>query len=115
MDYKIKASTILEAVVASIIFMIVFFMSISFIVTVRASENDNKTLVVITDFKTCIHEFKEGGYATGEYIKNYEWGEITIKVKKYLDISEIQEVYFETNQPSSRNKIIHRILISSHK
>lgn len=97
---KLKASTLLETIVASVIFMIVFVIAMDTLTRILVSNHkDNDFLVIESAFSRCINEMKNKELKIGEQSHTFEWGEI------YVNISLYKEAVFQVHmQAVTREK-----------
>lgn len=81
---KISGSTILETVVASIIFMIVFSMAMDILTRILISNHkDNENLIIESAFSKCKQEIKRKGLTIGNETYPFDWGKIQIIISQY--------------------------------
>lgn len=83
---KLKATTILECIVASVIFMIVFVLAMDILTRILISNHkDNEFMVIESAFSRCIHEMKDCELTLGERTADFEWGKIHITISSYRE------------------------------
>lgn len=81
---RLSGSTILETVVASIIFMIVFSMAMDILTRIVISNHkDNENLIIESAFSKCKREIKRKGLTVGSETYTFDWGEIQINTSDY--------------------------------
>ncbi|MCC8035828.1 MAG: hypothetical protein LIO77_07870 [Rikenellaceae bacterium] len=82
---ELKASTLIETLVASIIFLAVFTISLDTAVRITSVESiDAHTYLLITqDLEKLRKYYTEENFAIGEYSKDYQWGEAVIAIEGY--------------------------------
>lgn len=81
---RLSGSTILETVVASIIFMIVFSMAMDILTRIVISNHkDNESLIIESAFSKCKREIKRKGLTVGSETYTFDWGEIQINTSDY--------------------------------
>lgn len=89
----LKASTLVETIIASVIFMCVFMISLETISRLTVQEDDN-TVLVEADYriKECLREYGDGRHADGQYTREYGWGRIVILIHNYRSYADLQEL-----------------------
>jgi len=81
---RLSGSTILETVVASIIFMIVFGIAMDILTRIVISNHkDNENLIIESAFSKCKREIKRKGLTVGSETYTFAWGEIQINTSEY--------------------------------
>ena len=103
----------IEIMVASIIFLVIFFIAMEMIVRVGSVRRDDSLLAAEIDMKTCMHRFSTEYFAPGEYLFSYGWGEITATVNPYRELTEIREVNLEMTVTGGRRQTDYRILTAA--
>ncbi len=92
----LRGSTLVETIVASMLFLILFFLAMEMLVRIGARRPGEGLLQMEVDHRVCVQEFRAGDFAPGEYTRSYTWGEITVTVGPYRDLPGIEEVRFTT-------------------
>lgn len=109
---KLPASTIIETVVASVLFLLIFFICIESITRINSMSRGEEPLEVEMDFNNCIKMFTAEKYGEGEYTMTYRWGDITVSVKPYPEHEDISELNFTAGFNNGRSSDIrYRVLI----
>lgn len=107
---KLDGSTVMEVIVASAIFMLVFFMAMDILPRIGSMVPDGTLLRMEVDMKACIHEFVSGGYDGEEHIRTYDWGQISVAVKPYDRLEELRDMTFTAETGNGKNTYVYRIL-----
>lgn len=113
LKHKLAGSTVIEAIVASIIFLAVFGIAMDTLARLSSVKHDDSLLVAGIDLDACIHEFTTNPQSTGEYVRSYDWGEITITVARYKTRGDILELNFETTISPGKRKLRYRTLTAT--
>lgn len=101
---SLPASTLVEAIVASVIFLAVFAISLNTVTRLTTGEKDYITMVEVDyAIKSCFREYSGGGHLPGKYNKTYDWGEITIEINPYGNYPELQQLMISADI-HNRNK-----------
>ena len=105
---------LLEAVVASVIFMLVFAMAVDSLISLGSLRSDGNLPAVEADTKACVDEFVSNPYPAGEYVRKYVWGKVTVNIAPYMGCEEILEVRFDTDAEKSRRRIRYTTLKAAY-
>lgn len=101
---KLSGSTILETIVAAIIFMIVFSMAMDILTRILISNHkDNENLIIESAFSKCEREIKRNGLTIGEQTYTFDWGEIQIAISQYGNELYKVEMNATTNEKKKVN------------
>lgn len=81
---KLSGSTLLETIVASVIFMIVFSMAMDILTRIVISTQQNsKNLLIESAFHKCERKIKKEGLTAGTQIYTFDWGKIEVVISPY--------------------------------
>lgn len=105
----LQASSVLEVIVASLIFLLVFGIAMTILVRVGARKCDDSLLQADLALDAAIREVATGTFAEGEYVRNFPWGDLTIEVAPYPHPDHIRIVSFTA--VTGARTIYHRILV----
>lgn len=109
---KLSGSTMLETIVASIIFMIVFGMAMDFLTRILISNHkDNDSLPIESAFNKCQRQMARTEITVGEEIYAFDWGEIQVIVAPYKN--ELLEV--KMNATTRDNRKVSYQYITANK
>lgn len=78
-----RASTLIEAITASIILMIVFVIAMDTMTRVMSVDNSSKELMVEFDLKRCQKLLASQELSPSEKVIPKSWGEVHVKVTAY--------------------------------
>ncbi|MCL2562127.1 MAG: hypothetical protein FWE10_07425 [Rikenellaceae bacterium] len=89
----LRASTLVETLVASVIFMCVFAISLETLSRLTTRDDDNAVLVE-ADYrvKELFRLYGDGTHGAGEHKQEYDWGTITVRISPYGEYGRVQEV-----------------------
>lgn len=105
---KLPGSTILETVVAAIIFMIVFSMAMDILTRILISNHkDNENLIIESAFSKCEREIERKDLAIGNETYTFDWGKIQIAISQYGGDLYKVEMNAITN---AKKKVIYRYI-----
>lgn len=83
---KLKGNTLIEVATASVIFMIVFSMTMDILARLSAYGNNRESHIILErDLKASAESIKNNGIPDGDKVYYYEWGEIRIGISEYKD------------------------------
>lgn len=83
---KLVASTLIETITASVIFMIVFIMAMDTMTRLLGFDsNDADFIVMENDIKKCRKEINQKELQPGKETYIYSWGEIELEIKNYKE------------------------------
>jgi hypothetical protein len=90
---RLRASTLLETIIASLIFMCVFAISLETVSRLTTRSSDNAVLVE-ADYRImeCVREYGDGRHADGQYTREYEWGTIVVLLGPYREYADLQQL-----------------------
>ena len=106
----LAASTVIEVIVASVLFLTVFFLAMEMLVRIGSRQADETLLQAEIDRTACVQEFRTAAFDPGEYTREYDWGVIEIIVKQYWGLNDIQEIRFTIRIEKGRQTFAYRIL-----
>lgn len=107
---KLKASTLIEVIVASVIFLIIFSISLDTLTQLTTSTKDTTVYVDVNyRMNACFREYSKEDYISGEFEHSYYWGVINIKVLPYKDYPNLKFIEIKAGVNNDR-----RILESRH-
>ena len=114
-DWKsmtMPALSLIEVIVASVIFLIVFVASLHTIVSLTTLQND-ATVYIAADIavKETYRKYTIGNIDTIKYKKEYSWGNITTELNAYDEYPWINELTIKVELSSGHREIIYRYLI----
>lgn len=109
---RLKASTLIEAMVAAVIFLIVFAVSMQTISKLTVKDNIG-VILIEADYRTKIifNRFTGGEYVSGSYVEKFDWGEITTVVCPYRDYTTLQLIAVTATINNSDKRIEYREII----
>jgi hypothetical protein len=111
---RLKGASMIEAIVASLIFLLAFAISLSTLTGLTLREDEGYVLLeverAISDRFTL---YGDGIRAQGTYTDTYEWGKITTSITRYGDYENIQQVAMRATITGSRKTIEYRRLVTT--
>lgn len=108
----LSGSTLLETIVASVIFMIIFGMAMDILTRILISNHkDNENLLIESAFSKCQRELTKNSIAIGIQTFTFDWGEIQVTISPYE--SDLFKV--EMNATTKANKSVRYRYITSNE
>ncbi len=102
----------IEAIVASLIFLAVFAISLSTVTGFTLREDEGYVLLEAERrLEACIDRYGSGTWPEGAYEEEHAWGKITINITPYEGFENIQAVTLAARLTGSRKTIEYRSLI----
>ncbi len=109
---RLRAASLLEAIVAAVLFLIVFASAMELIprLTVRG---DEALLTAEAEYRVAraFDKYASGLWPAGEYAERYDWGEVTVRISPYRAVREAQQLTVTATIDGSRKRIVHRQVV----
>ena len=107
---KIAASTTLECIVASVVWMITFLFAMEVLtrVTLRGSDQEIAMTMEIAS-RECCQEFLAGRHEEGAYTRVFDWGTIAVNIMPYN--GRVYLVEMRLLPANSARAVTHRYMI----
>jgi len=107
---RLPGSTILETVVACIIYMLVFSMAMDILTRIVISNHkDNENLIIESAFSKCKREIRKKSLTAGSEVYTFDWGEIQINITDYGNELFKIEMNATTNE---KKRISYRYILT---
>ena len=110
---RLRAASLLEAVVAAVLFLTTFAAAMELVprLTVR---DDDALLVAEAEYRVeqAFGKYATGLWPCGEYAETYGWGAVTVHVERYRDFADMQVVTVTAQVGGGRKRIVHKQLVS---
>lgn len=107
-----RAASLLEAVVAAVLFLTVFAVVMELVprLTVR---DDDALLVAEAEYRAgrAFGKYATGLWPCGEYAEQYVWGSVAIRIAPYRDFADMQVVEITARIDGSRKRITLKQLV----
>lgn len=110
---KLRGSALIEAIVASTIFLIVSMLSLETVSRITTGGGADEWVLVEADHRAdaCFAKYGAGEYSDGTYEDEFAWGRITTEISGYRDYPDLQEIVISATINNSRRTIIYRHII----
>lgn len=106
----LKASTVVEVVVASVIFMLMFCLSLEILTKMNQNGKSTEMLQVIMDRNEFVQQVRTGGLGYGNYMKSFDWGEIHVKIQPHMKHRSLRDIHFTGKMKNGKKLFEYRFL-----
>lgn len=108
----LPALSLIEVMVASVIFLAIFMISLHTVVSLSGRQNDDSVYIVADmAIKKTYAEYVVGNIDMPEYKKEYSWGNITGRLDLYGDYYGIEELTLIARLSPGGREIVYKYLI----
>ena len=108
----LKGSSIVEAVTASVIFLLLFALALHAVVEMGRKEVRPAHFIEADKaYRKVLDGCVEGMYTVGNYPFRYEWGAMDLCLETYGDAGDLVKVSVTLRMKSNTSRIIHRHII----
>ncbi len=109
---RILGSTLLETITASVIFMIVFVMSMDTLTRLLTFDSSDSDCVVIENaLSKCKRELCRQELRPGTRVYPYKWGEISVEISTYR--GDVFQINMVATGPKEHCKTGYRFLLAN--
>lgn len=109
----LRAASLLEAVVAAVLFLTVFAAAMELVprLTLR---DDDALRVAEAEYRAgqAFEKYATGLWPCGEYAAEYGWGRVAVLVEPYRDFADMQVVTVTALIGGSSKRIVHKRLVA---
>ncbi len=96
---------------AAVILLIVFFLAMEMLVRIGARQPGGDALIrAEADRQACVLEFTSGELTPGEYLRECDWGTITVTVRPYEPFPALFEITFASVIRTGNRTTHYRVL-----
>ncbi len=93
----LKASTLVEVIVASVVFLTIFAISLHTLTRLSVNPREGEMFAEVDCLlRSTFREYADGRHDEGKYTREWERGEITVVVAPYRDYGNLQEITVST-------------------
>jgi len=111
---ELAASTLIETITASVIFMIIFIMAMDTMTRLFVFDSiDTDYIVMENDIKKCRRKINQKELYSGRETYRYEWGEIEVEITNYKD--NVYQVDLIATSVKKHRRIGYRFLQAIHE
>lgn len=110
--WRIKGSTLLEAVVAAALFLTTFMSVMALLPRISTGGND-AVLYVEAEYRAveAFDKYASGLWPCGEYVERYEWGDVIVRVGNYRGYEDLQIITVEVCMHGRPDVVEHRQIV----
>ena len=109
---KLRAETLIQAIIAALIFMTVFLISVDTVVRITTSNNDAYILVDVDyQISSFFAELADGKRPNGTYTKFFSEGKLSAEISQYDNYANLQLIVINAEIQKMKKRIIFRHII----
>lgn len=105
---KLRGSTLVETLTASVIFMIVFMLAMNTLTRLLSVDSDTDYVIIENDLRKCRRILNRSELHPGTRTYPYEWGEVEVDIHIYKN--DILQVEMTTHSRKQYRQISYRYL-----
>lgn len=106
----LKGSTLIEVIIASVIFMSVFAISLETVSRLTVRQDDNLALVEAGHrMEECFRDY--AGRDEGVYTREYEWGTVRVLLRPYREYERLHEMVITAEMKHKKMELRHVVEI----
>ncbi len=106
----LKGSALVEAIVAAVIFLCVFAISLETVSRLTVRQDNGMALVEAGQrMEECFREY--AGRENGAYTKEYEWGEVVVRIGPYREYERLREIVITADTGQKKMELRHVVEI----
>jgi hypothetical protein len=107
-----RAETIIQAIIAALIFMVVFLISLDTVVRITTSESDAYLLVDANyQISAFFAELSDGKHQNGSYTKYFSEGKLSAEISQYRHYPDLQMIVINAEINRMKKHIIFRHIV----
>lgn len=106
-NMKLRASAIVEVIVASTMFLIVFMLSLTTVSRIVIHGGNDEWVMIEADHRTetCFSRYAAGEHSPGTYTDEFEWGKVTTEISPYGKYDDLFLIVITADINNDRRKI----------
>lgn len=109
---KLKGSTIVEVIVASVVFMVIFAISLETITRLTINRKDDTIYVIVqNEIDRCFMQYAGTERLPSTTVREYDWGRIEITCGGYKNYHNLQLLDVSAYITTERKKLTKRQII----
>lgn len=109
---RLRAASLVEAIVAAVVLMIVFATTMELLPSLSVRDDDGLRIAEAEYRMACVlRKYGSGIWPEGEYAEPYDGGEVTIRVERYRDYGDLQRLRVRVRIAGCRKRIEHEQLV----
>ncbi len=117
MKRTVAGTTIVETLVASSIFLLVFILSADTISRIQANDAIDPYVLCESDYHTdrLLEYYRNAPYIVGKYTHEYEWGNIVCEIRPYEEYDDLYVLKLTTEVKNIKRTTVYTHLIKVKK
>ncbi|MDR2653238.1 MAG: hypothetical protein LBC68_13190 [Prevotellaceae bacterium] len=105
----LRAETLIQAIIAALIFMVVFLISLDTVVRITISKSDAYLLVDANyQISSFFAELSDGKHQNGTYTKYFSGGKLSAEISQYKHYPDMQMIVINAEIDKIKKHIIFR-------
>lgn len=109
---KLRAETLIQTIVAALIFMLAFLISLDTVVRITTSNHDAYMLVDANyQISSFFNELADGKHPNGKYTKEFTSGKLYAEISQFGSYNNIQLIVITAEMEKINKQIIFRHLV----
>lgn len=109
---RLPASSLLEAIIASVVLLIVFATSLETVVRLTTGPSEGIVCAEVDYRMACVmSEIRQGAFEKGTTERSYAWGKLTIRIDSYAPCPALWQVTMTVRIGDGRKKMEYRYLV----
>ncbi|MDR0753820.1 MAG: hypothetical protein LBF04_00320 [Prevotellaceae bacterium] len=109
-----RAETLIQAIIAALIFMVVFLISLDTVVRITTSDND-ACLLVDANYQMSVFfaELSDGKHQNGNYTKYFAGGKLSAEISQYKNYPDLQIIVVNAKIDKIKKHIVLRHIVKT--
>jgi hypothetical protein len=108
----LRAETVIQAIIAALIFMVVFLVSLDTIVRITTAEDDAYLLVDANyQISSFFAELSDGKHQNGSYTKYFGEGKLSAEISQYKNYPDLQIIVINAKINKIKKQIVLRHIV----
>ncbi|MDR1347621.1 MAG: hypothetical protein LBJ63_04205 [Prevotellaceae bacterium] len=109
-----RAETVIQAVIAALIFMVIFIVSLDTVTKITVSHDDAYVLVDADyQISAFFAELADGRHQNGNYEKYFSGGKLSAEISQYKDYIDLQIIVINAEIYGMKKHIVFRHIIET--
>lgn len=101
----IKGSTVIEVIVASIIFLVIFTLSMDTLVRISSKSNTSIELIDAQSKVTDMYRLAIDNLEKGQIEREYSWGRVVATIAQYKDYNDLKQITITATIKKSKQQL----------
>lgn len=112
----LEGSSLVEAVTASVLFLILFSIAMQALVGMTSHQVEARCFVAAEqDYRTELQAVLQGEYSSGKHLKKFAWGTLEMVLEPYGTVIGLYRITVAIQPEGNRGNLIRRHVVKLHK